>query len=197
MRAGVIDYGRGNLRSVERALEKAGATVSRVEEPEGLEEAEVVVLPGVGSFGDAVEGLKRRKLWDPLRDWVRTDRPFLGICLGFQLLWEEGEEAKGVKGLGVLPGRVSKFSGKDLKIPLIGWSEVSRRIVRNRFLRVGIDISTMCTRIVPTPLLRIGWFVRRSTVVGFRVGFGRGELRGFSFILKKVRIQAFPCFSGP
>ncbi|MCX6936069.1 MAG: imidazole glycerol phosphate synthase subunit HisH [Verrucomicrobia bacterium] len=124
MKIAMIDYGRGNLRSVERALEKAGATVARVEGPEGLMHAETVVLPGVGAFGDAVDGLKQRKLWEPLQDWVKADRPFLGICLGFQLLWEEGEEAKGVKGLGVLPGRVAKFSGKGLKIPLIGWSEV-------------------------------------------------------------------------
>ena len=124
MKVAMIDYGRGNLRSVERALEKAGALVSRVENPAGLKQAETVVLPGVGSFGDAVDGLKQRKLWDPLQEWVKANRPFLGICLGFQLLWQEGEEAKGVKGLGVLPGRVAKFSGKDLKIPLIGWSEV-------------------------------------------------------------------------
>ena len=70
MKVGMIDYGRGNLRSVERALEKAGAVVSRVEDPAGLTKAEIVVLPGVGSFGDAVEGLKQRKLWEPLQEWV-------------------------------------------------------------------------------------------------------------------------------
>ncbi|NCW26869.1 MAG: imidazole glycerol phosphate synthase subunit HisH, partial [Verrucomicrobia bacterium] len=81
----MIDYGRGNLRSVERALEKAGAKVTRVESDAGMAQASLVVLPGVGSFGDAVQGLKERKLLDPLREWVRAGRPFLGICLGFQL----------------------------------------------------------------------------------------------------------------
>ena len=101
MNVSMIDYGRGNLRSVERALESAGAAVTRVEDPASFEKATTVILPGVGSFGDAVEGLKQRKLWEPLREWVKADRPFLGICLGYQLLWEEGEEAPGVKGLGL------------------------------------------------------------------------------------------------
>ena len=120
----MIDYGRGNLRSVERALEKAGAQVARGENGKALERASMVVLPGVGAFGDAVQGLKERGLLEPLRDWVKAGRPFLGICLGFQLLWEESEEAVGVQGLGLMPGRVEKFRGKGLKIPLIGWSEV-------------------------------------------------------------------------
>jgi len=120
----MIDYGRGNLRSVERALEKAGARVTRAENDAGMAQASLVVLPGVGSFGDAVQGLRERKLLDPLREWVRAGRPFLGICLGFQLLWEESEEAPGVQGLGLISGRVEKFKGKGLKIPLIGWSEV-------------------------------------------------------------------------
>ena len=111
MDVAMIDYGRGNLRSVERALEKAGAKVRRVEDPVGLKKAELVVLPGVGSFGDAVDGLKQRKLWEPLRDWVRSDQPFLGICLGFQLLWEEGEEAPGAKGLGIFLGVSVNFRG--------------------------------------------------------------------------------------
>jgi len=81
---------------VERALESAGAAVTRVEDPASFEKATTVILPGVGSFGDAVEGLEQRKLWEPLREWVKADRPFLGICLGYQLLWDEGEEAPGV-----------------------------------------------------------------------------------------------------
>ena len=181
MRAGVIDYGRGNLRSVERALEKAGATVSRVEEPEGLEEAEVVVLPGVGSFGDAVEGLKRRKLWDPLRDWVRADRPFLGICLGFQLLWEEGEEAKGVKGLGVLPGRVSKFSGKDLKIPLIGWSEVRPKDSAKSILEGG-DRYFYHVHSYRPDSAPADWLVCETEYGGrFPSGVRKGRVAGFQF----------------
>ena len=137
MNVAMIDYGRGNLRSVERALERAGGKVTRVENAAGLKNAETVVLPGVGSFGDAVEGLKQRKLWDPLREWVKGDRPFLGICLGFQLLWEEGEEAPGVKGLGLFEGRVSRFRGEGLKIPLIGWSQVRVQNAKANYFEGG------------------------------------------------------------
>jgi imidazole glycerol phosphate synthase glutamine amidotransferase subunit len=84
-----------------------------------------------------VEGLKQRKLWDPLREWVKGDRPFLGICLGFQLLWEEGEEAPGVKGLGLFEGRVSRFRGEGLKIPLIGWSQVRVQNAKANYFEGG------------------------------------------------------------
>ena len=124
MKAALLDYGRGNLRSVERALAAAGAEVTRVDHPNGLSGMNILVVPGQGSFGDAIHGLRERGLWKPLQDWIHSGKPYLGICLGFQILWEASEEAPGVEGLKVIPGTVSKLSGPKLKVPLIGWCEV-------------------------------------------------------------------------
>jgi imidazole glycerol phosphate synthase glutamine amidotransferase subunit len=193
----MIDYGRGNLRSVERALEKAGAKVSRVESASDIDQASLVVLPGVGAFGDAVQGLKERKLLDPLREWVREGRPFLGICLGFQLLWEESAEAPGVKGLGLMPGRVEKFQGKGLKIPLIGWSEV-RVSARAKELSAGGDryfyhVHSYRPSSVPSDWLACeteygGWFpsgIWKGQVAGFQFHPEKSQESGIS-LLKKV-----------
>ena len=124
MRTAVLDYGRGNLRSVERALAKAGAEVFCAENSTGLLGADCLVVPGQGSFGDAIRGLKERGLWDPLKSWISGGQPYLGICLGFQILWDTSEEAPGVEGLKVIPGMVKKFKAPKLKVPLIGWCEV-------------------------------------------------------------------------
>jgi len=124
MKVVLLDYGRGNLRSVERALAKAGAEVALAENPVGLKGAACLVVPGQGSFGDAIQGLRERGLWEPLQDWIRSGQPYLGICLGFQILWETSEEAPGVEGLKLIPGTVRKFIGAKLKVPLIGWCEV-------------------------------------------------------------------------
>ncbi len=198
MKVAMIDYGRGNLRSVERALEKAGAVVARVEDPAGLNQVETVVLPGVGAFGDAVDGLKQRKLWDPLQEWVKADRPFLGICLGFQLLWEEGEEAKGVKGLGVLPGRVAKFTGKDLKIPLIGWSEVRPKDSAESIFEGGdryfYHVHSYRPDSAPADWLVCeteygGWFpsgVRKGRVAGFQFHPEKSQETGISLLQKTL-----------
>jgi len=201
MKVAMIDYGRGNLRSVERALEKAGAEVKRVESGEELQGVETVVLPGVGSFGDAVEGLKQRKLWDPLREWVKGDQPFLGICLGFQLLWEEGEEAPGAKGLGILPGRVVKFCGKGMKIPLIGWSEVKPKSGSEDLFEGGdkffYHVHSYRPESAPADWLICeteygGWFpsgVRKGRVAGFQFHPEKSQDTGISLlgnILKKI-----------
>jgi imidazole glycerol phosphate synthase glutamine amidotransferase subunit len=124
MKVALLDYGRGNLRSVERALAKAGAEVVLAENSSGLKGASCLVVPGQGSFGDAIQGLQERGLWKPLREWIQSGKPYLGICLGFQILWEASEEAAGVEGLKLIPGTVRKFSGSGQKVPLIGWCEV-------------------------------------------------------------------------
>ncbi|NDA25905.1 MAG: imidazole glycerol phosphate synthase subunit HisH [Verrucomicrobia bacterium] len=124
MKVALLDYGRGNLRSVERALAVAGAQVTCTEKASDLSSVECLVVPGQGSFGDAIQGLKERGLWEPLQGWIRQGKPYLGICLGFQILWEGSEEAPGVEGLKVIPGMVRKFSAPKLKVPLIGWCEV-------------------------------------------------------------------------
>ena len=198
MNVSMIDYGRGNLRSVERALESAGAAVTRMEDPASLEKATTVILPGVGSFGDAVEGLKQRKLWEPLREWVKADRPFLGICLGYQLLWEEGEEAPGVKGLGLFSGRVGKFQGKGLKIPLIGWSQVRVQDGKRSYFEGGdrffYHVHSYRPEFVPAEYLICeteygGWFpsgVKKGKVAGFQFHPEKSQKAGISLLKKSL-----------
>lgn len=122
---GIVDYGRGNLRSVEKALQCVGATTVVLPSAKGLAEVDAVVLPGVGSFGDCATSLHERGHWEPLREWLRADRPFLGICLGYQILFEGSEESPDVKGLGVFPGMVRRFpSDGILKVPHMGWNQL-------------------------------------------------------------------------
>ncbi len=111
---GVVDYGSGNLRSVSKALEAAGARTGLISKPAELEAVDAVVVPGVGAFGDCASNLRATGLWDPLKEWIGVGRPYLGICLGYQLLFESSEESPGVAGLGVIPGRVVRFSGDGL-----------------------------------------------------------------------------------
>jgi glutamine amidotransferase len=122
---GVVDYGSGNLRSVGRALEAAGARTGLISKPAGLEGVDAVVVPGVGAFGDCASNLRATGLWEPLREWIGSGRPYLGICLGYQLLFESSEESPGVAGLGALPGRVLRFSGGGLKVPHMGWNTLT------------------------------------------------------------------------
>jgi len=141
----VIDYGMGNLHSVRKALEVAGARAKASSDPRDIEMAEKLVFPGVGSFGEAMKELKRRKLVEPIKSSIAKGKPFLGLCLGLQLLFEKSEEALGVKGLCVLRGEVKRFrqssivppspmfrragirqSEEKLKIPHMGWNTIER-----------------------------------------------------------------------
>ena len=123
----VVDYGMGNLRSVARALEVAGGEpITVTDDANIVREAERVVVPGVGAFGDAMVELKRRGLDDAIRDVARRGVPLLGICLGLQVLFDEGEEFGVHAGLGLLPGRVVRFTDPMLKVPHLGWNRVSR-----------------------------------------------------------------------
>jgi glutamine amidotransferase len=123
-RLGLIDYGSGNLRSVSKALEAAGAQVTRLEHGPITNDFDAIVLPGVGAFGDSVSQLRGRQLFDPLRKWLEDGRRFLGVCLGFQLLFEASEESPGVSGLGIFRGQVRKFPQGAVKVPQIGWNSV-------------------------------------------------------------------------
>ena len=119
----LIDYGAGNLRSVENALHALGTTLEIVSSPEDLIGADRVVLPGVGSFGDCMGELGKRGLIDPLRQWLADGRPYLGICLGYQILFESSEETPEVEGLCAVPGRVARFKkSPGIKIPHMGWN---------------------------------------------------------------------------
>jgi glutamine amidotransferase len=121
---GLIDYGSGNLRSVSKALEAAGAQVTRLERGPIGNDFDAIVLPGVGAFGDSVRQLRGRDLFDPLQKWLEDGRRFLGVCLGFQLLFEASEESPEVAGLGVFRGQVRKFAASKVKVPQIGWNSV-------------------------------------------------------------------------
>jgi glutamine amidotransferase len=122
----VIDYGMGNLRSVEKALEKVGADVKVSRDPDDVRRASAMVLPGVGAFGNAMENLGKRGLVDVIKQEAAAGKPFLGICLGLDLLFEESDEHGLHQGLGILPGRVELLP-TDLKIPHIGWNQVGVR----------------------------------------------------------------------
>ena len=127
-RVAMIDYGSGNLRSVEKALQHAGADVIRCEAPEKMQQCTAVVLPGVGSFGDCAQSLEERGLTEPLRAWLAADRPYLGICLGYQILFDKSEESPGACGLGHWRGSVVRFPArKDLKVPHMGWNSLEWR----------------------------------------------------------------------
>jgi len=119
----VIDYGRGNLGSVENALGRLGMRAVVTEDPHVIEDARALVLPGDGAFHDAMANLQARGLLEPIRSALDEGRPFLGICLGYQLLFTESEEFGQGKGLDVLSGVVRRFPG-GLKVPHMGWNSV-------------------------------------------------------------------------
>ena len=124
----VIDYDAGNLRSVEKALAALGEQPEVTRDPQVIRIADKVILPGVGAFGDAMENLRRFGLVEPIRQVVEKGTPFLGICLGMQLLFESSEESPGVEGLSLLPGKILRIPPQEgLKIPHMGWNSLQVR----------------------------------------------------------------------
>ncbi len=123
----IIDYGMGNLRSVEKGFTSQGVEVCVTNKPEQVKNADGLVLPGVGAFGDCIKNLRKEKLIDPILEFIDSGKPFLGICLGLQALFEESEESPREKGLGLIKGKVVKFpfsKEKGLKVPQMGWNRV-------------------------------------------------------------------------
>lgn len=122
----VVDYGMGNLLNVEKALQKIGCQVEVTDNPGKINKAAGLVLPGVGSFKDCVVNLKNLHLIDSIYRFIRSERPFLGICLGMQILFTESEEFGRSEGLDILKGKVVSFSRKSgLKIPHMGWNSIN------------------------------------------------------------------------
>ncbi|MBM4089445.1 MAG: imidazole glycerol phosphate synthase subunit HisH [Planctomycetes bacterium] len=124
----IVDYGMGNLRSVQKGFERAGHAATISGDPRVVATADRVVLPGVGAFADAIAELHRRGLVEPLLASIASGRPFLGICLGLQLLFDVSLEGGEWRGLGVLPGKVERFAlSREYKVPHMGWNQVYRR----------------------------------------------------------------------
>ena len=122
----LLDYGSGNLRSVHKALLKVGADVRIAQRPDEIGDARGLVLPGVGAFDDCIHALRKQELLEAARDFIKSGRPFLGICVGYQALFERSEEFNScAAGLGIFKGSVVRFSEKSgLKIPQIGWNQL-------------------------------------------------------------------------
>ncbi|MEI7956154.1 MAG: imidazole glycerol phosphate synthase subunit HisH [Verrucomicrobiota bacterium] len=141
MKVSLIDYGAGNLRSVANALAALGVEPNIAGAAPDLADSTHLLLPGVGSFGDCMGQLASRDLLDPIRRWVLAGKPYLGICLGYQILLDASEESPGVAGLGLVPGAVRRFKEMPgLKIPHIGWnSAVPQRPDAGRWQGLGAE----------------------------------------------------------
>jgi glutamine amidotransferase len=122
----LLDYGSGNLRSVHKALLKVGANVRIAQRPEEMRDAAAVVLPGVGAFDDCIHAMEKQALLEGCREFIKSGRPFLGICVGYQALFEKSEEFNScAAGLGIFQGKVVRFSNSNgLKVPQIGWNQL-------------------------------------------------------------------------
>ena len=139
----IIDYQMGNLRSVQKGFEKVGHQATITCDPAVLARADKVVLPGVGAFGDAMAELKRRDLVEPIRQAVDSGKPFLGVCLGLQLLFDVGYENGRHEGLGIVPGEVVRFElPGEYKVPHMGWNQLS--ILRESPLLAGLESGVYC-----------------------------------------------------
>ena len=121
----LLDYGAGNVRSVQKAITAAGGDVQLVPSPELVKQADAVVLPGVGAFDDCINAMQQQELFEAAHEFVFTGKPFLGICVGYQALFENSEEFNScAAGLGVFEGSVVRFPDTEVKVPQIGWNEV-------------------------------------------------------------------------
>jgi imidazole glycerol phosphate synthase glutamine amidotransferase subunit len=121
---GIIDYGAGNLRSVKKAVDYLGIESRIIRAASEFDGIDKVILPGVGAFGAAIETMKTKGLYQPTAEWLQANKPFLGICLGLQMLFEESEEAKGLRGFGIFKGKIPQF--RQRKVPQIGWNQIQR-----------------------------------------------------------------------
>ena len=139
---GVIDYKMGNLGSVMNALKFIGAEARLYDTPDGLEDCDAVIFPGQGAFRDCMKNCEEHGFVPTLKDWMESGRPFLGVCMGLQLLFEDSEESPGTAGLGVFPGRVKRFpGGSGMKVPQMGWNTVRQQYVESPLFQGVADES--------------------------------------------------------
>ncbi len=136
----IVDYGMGNLRSVEKGFLKVGVDAKVTDNPEVIKKADGVVLPGVGAFRDCMRELTNLKLIDAVVDAIKKNKPYLGICLGLQVLFSESEEFGKCRGLDIFRGRVVRFPENELKVPHMGWNEI--KIQKNNPILNGIQDKT-------------------------------------------------------
>ena len=179
----LIDYGSGNLRSVEKALLHAGAEVRRVGDSSEITDCSAVVLPGVGSFGDCARSLAKTGMMDFLRGWLSAGRPYLGICLGYQILFEESEESPGVRGLAHWRGQVVRFPAlPGLKVPHMGWNSLQWASPDPVFAGLGADPSVYFVHsFYPSPEDDSLVTARTTHGVEFAAAAGCGRVRGMQF----------------
>ncbi|MFH1224924.1 MAG: imidazole glycerol phosphate synthase subunit HisH [Candidatus Diapherotrites archaeon] len=123
----IVDYGAGNLKSVQNAFGFLGMRTELISGARGIRKAEMLVFPGVGNFGEAMKRLRRKGIDSAIKQFIASGKPFLGICLGMQLLFEESEESAGVKGMGVFKGKVKRFPRGIVKVPQVGWNRLSAK----------------------------------------------------------------------
>ncbi|WP_411825523.1 imidazole glycerol phosphate synthase subunit HisH [Luteolibacter sp. AS25] len=134
MKVGVVNYGGGNLRSVVNALVSFGIEPQVLESADGFDAVTHLILPGQGEFGDVMSQLEKRGLVDPLREWISSGKPYFGICVGYQILFEGSDEADDVPGLGIIKGRCVRFAeAEGKKIPQMGWNSAVPENVGGRF----------------------------------------------------------------
>lgn len=191
----IIDYGAGNLQSVKKAFDFIGVPTKVTSDPNELLAAKAAVLPGVGAFGDSMAALESLNMTQPIRDFIASDRPFLGICLGLQMLFESSEESPGVPGLGVLKGSIARIpAGEGLKIPHIGWNSLSLRQTGGLF-PVWKQSRTyiLSTPIICTRMIHPSYPHRRSTVFALMRLSAAVRSMPFSFIRKRAEKRDLPC----
>ena len=194
----LIDYGMGNLRSVRRALEAAGATVQIVASPEAVGDASALVFPGQGAIVDAMAQLKKTGFDSFIRDWIASDKPFMGICLGLQLLFEHSEEGD-ADGLGIFRGKVKRFpESADLKVPHMGWNTVSVNVNNSGTLAKdlnpeGESFYFVHSYYVDTPESEIVWSLS-DYGLKFVSGIRRGKVFAVQFHPEKSQAKGIALY---
>jgi len=177
----VIDYDAGNTLSVTRALAKVGAEVELTADPERVLSADAVVLPGVGAFGDCMRKLREREMDAACREAYAAGKPFLGVCVGLQVLFEGSEESPGAEGLGILPGGVVRFDGGGLKVPQMGWNQLE--VVRDHPVFEGLDGQAFyfVHSYFPDPAQKDDLLATADYGTRFCAAAGRGNLAAVQF----------------